>query len=62
MMTVTAPEEHRAKKGLLAQGLAPQHQLLHGGERPTAAAESRIDHDLLTTRAGHQVSCLAWAQ
>ena len=53
-MTATAPEGHRAKKGLLAQGLAPQQQLLQGEECPTTAAERRLDQDLLMKRAGDQ--------
>ena len=53
-MTAAAPEGYRAKKGLLAQGLAPQQQLLHGEECSTTTAERRVDQDLLTTRAGDQ--------
>ena len=62
MMTATAPEGHRAKKGQQAQGLAPQQQLLQGKECPATAAESRIDQDLLTTRAGDQRFRLTWAR
>ena len=53
-MTATVLEGHRAKKGLLAQGLVRQQQLLQGKECPTTAEERRMDQDLPTTRAGDQ--------
>ena len=61
-MTTVAPGGHRAKKGLLAQRLAPQQQLLQGEECPTIAAERRMDPDLLTTWGGDQRFRLAWAR
>ena len=62
-MTAAALEGHRAKKGLLAQELAPQQQLLQGKECPTTTtAERRMNQNLLTIRAGNQRLRLAWAQ
>ena len=52
--TAAAPKGHRAKKGLLAQGLLLQQLLLQGKEYPTTAAERRMDQDLPTTLAGNQ--------
>ena len=51
-MTAVAPEGHRVEKGLLAQELMSQQQLLLGEEWPATAAERRMDQDLPTTRAG----------
>ena len=53
-MTAAAPEGPRMKKGLLAQELAPQQQLLQVEDDSTTAAKHRIDQYLLTTRAGDQ--------
>ena len=61
-MTAVAPEGHRAKKGPLAQGLAPQQQLLQGEVCQTTAVERRMDEDLLTKRAGNQRFRLARAR
>ena len=61
-MTAVAPEGHRAKKGLLTQGLVPQQLLLQGKECPITAAERGMDQDLLTTRAGDQRLRLTWAR
>ena len=61
-MTAATPEGHRAKKGVLAQAMAPQQQLLQGGKCLTTAAERRMNQDLLTTPTGDQRFCLAWAR
>ena len=61
-MKAAKPEGHRAKKGLLAQGLTPQQQLLQGEGCPTTTAERRIGQDLPTKRAGDQRFRLAWTR
>ena len=61
-MTAAAPEGHRVKKGLLAQELMSQQQLLLGEDWQVTAAERRMDQDLPTTRAGDLRFQLAWAR
>ena len=62
MTAAAAAEGHRAKKRLLAQGLAPQQQLQQGEECPNTAAGHWMDQDLLTTQARGERLRLAWAR